>query len=221
MYIKLKYKKNKFINLDKYLIFINNNICIDYKSKIYINNIKSILNKVNYSITIYNIYNNNNYLYYLKNIYFLDLNFKKLKFFPQVKEVNEKKTILNNSLGIISKYFSNKKNYLRSKSSFILSASYIRKMLIYTNIFSLRLNISRIPIYIKDILRIIMSKSNTLYKHPFNKTLVNEKILKSEIQFWYISFINNKSHTKKKLRKKGRLKRKISKKILLLNNILD
>ena len=225
MYLKSKYKKNRFINLDKLTIYkVKNNIIdmynIRWKNCNVFNTINSIL-KSNINKLVYNLYIKNANLYIDNNIFFLDLNFKKFKFFPQIKEIKNNKTILNNSLGIISKYFSKKKNYLRSKSSFLLSASYIRKMLIYTSITKLRLNIFRIPIYIKDIMRVITSKSNSLYKHPFTKALVNEKASKFEIHFWYISFINNKSHVKKKFKKKGRLKRKISKKISLLNNILD
>ena len=225
MHLKSKRRNNRFINLDKLIIYkikssynyIYNTRWKNYSISNIINNmLKSNLNKL-----IYKLYIKNANLYIDNNIFFLDLNFKKLKFFPQMKEIKTSKTILNNSLGIISKYFSKRKNYLRSKSSFLLSASYVRKMLIYTNISKLRLNIFRVPIYIKDIMRVITSKSNSLYKHPFTKALVNEKASKFEIHFEYISFINNKSHGEKKSKKKGRLKRKISKKISLLNNILD
>ena len=57
--------------------------------------------------------------------YILNLNFKKNRFFPQLKDTFFKKTVFNNSLGIISKYFSLRKSYLRGKSSYLLTAAYL------------------------------------------------------------------------------------------------
>ena len=50
---------------------------------------------------------------------------------------------------------------------------------------------------------------------------MNEKEIDLNIKFSFINFINNKSLGPVKKKKKGRLKRKISKKITLYNNILD
>ena len=154
--------------------------------------------------------------------YTLNLNFKRNRFFPQFKDTSFKKTIFNNSLGIISKYFSRRKSYLRGKSSYLLSAAYLRRMLTSLNVNYLHLEITKIPKYLKDIVRIITVNTNVLYKNPFSpRDIVNEKTNPIELRFKYVFFFNNKPYSVVKIKKRGRLKRKISKKVTLLNNILD
>ena len=156
-----------------------------------------------------------------KNIYNLYLNFKKNRFFPYFYMNILKKTIFNNSLGIISKYFSIKKSFLKSKNSYIMSSSYLRRLLIYISPKRLNLNIRKTPKYLKDILTIITTNTNVLYQHPFHNTIINEKEKDISIYFEYINFVNNKALGPIKKKKRGRLKRKISKKVTLYNNVLD
>lgn len=154
--------------------------------------------------------------------YILNLNFKRNRFFPQFKEKESQETIFNNSLGITSKYFSKKKSYLRGKSSYLLSAAYIRRFLVSLGLTKLLLEVVKIPKYFKEIIRVVTSNTNVLYNHPFGKNItVNEKANPIEIGFSYVFFNNNKPYSVVKIKKKGRLKRKISKKVKLLNNILD
>jgi len=155
------------------------------------------------------------------NIYHMFLNFKKNRFFPYFYKGGNKDTIFNNSLGILSKKFSHKKSFLKSKNAYLFSSSYIRRMLIYISTTKLNLNIRKTPKYLKEILRVLTSDSNVIYNHPFHKSVVNEKEKPLTIKFLYINFTNNKSLGPVKKKKKGRLKRKISKKIILYNNVLD
>merc|ERR1712196_454636 len=76
------------------------------------------------------------------NIHTLDLNFARKRFFPQLN--NKQETIFNTSLGITSKYFSKSKKFLKSKSSYLFSASYIRRFLTYLRIEDLTLLIRKI-----------------------------------------------------------------------------
>lgn len=162
------------------------------------------------------IYNNN-------RVYEIALNFKRNRFFPYFRMQTAKSCIFNLSLGILSKNFSLRKSFLRSKSSYLMSSSYIRRMLIYIKPTRLNLNIRRTPKYLKDILSVMMEKSNVLYKHPLKNELVNEKEFTTTdaVSFEYINFISNKALGPIKKKKRGRLKRKISKKVILYNNIID
>ena len=155
------------------------------------------------------------------NIYHMFLNFKKNRFFPYFYKSLNRKTIFNNSLGILSRKFSHKKSFLKSKNAYLFSASYIRRMLIYISTTKLNLNIQKTPKYLKEILRVLMSDTNVIYNHPFQKGVVNEKETLLTIKLLYVNFTNNKSLGPVKKKKKGRLKRKISKKIILYNNVLD
>lgn len=149
------------------------------------------------------------------------LNFKKQRFFPHMYNILYKKTLFNSSLGIFSKNFSNKKSFLRSKASYLMSATFLRRILIYLRLPNIILKIIKIPKFLKDIMFTILSNSNALYTHPYSKNLIIEKNIKTGFTFDLVLFTNNKAYGPVKRKKRGRLKRKISKKLFLYNNILD
>jgi len=155
------------------------------------------------------------------SLHTLDLNYAKKRFFPQLKNTFSQQTLFNNSLGITSKRFSKSKKFLKSKTSYMFSASYIRRLLTYLNIKDMYLVIRKIPTFLKDIIRVILSPTNVLYKNPYLNEVVNEKQLNIQFSFSYVFFFNNKPYGVVKKKKRGRLKRKIMKRVILLNNIID
>merc|ERR1711957_23441 len=177
-----------------------------YNNK-FIDSVKAIVR--NLSINQYN----NRSIYFrinnrISNEYNLMLNFKRNRFFPYFYMNEDKNTIFNNSLGIISKRFSEKKSFLKGKSSYIMSSSYIRRLLLYIRVKRLRLNIIKTPKYLKDLLVTIMTNSNNLYRHPFKEEIVNEKESNPSIYFDYVSFVNNKALGPIKKKKERSFKKK-------------
>ena len=85
------------------------------------------------------------------------------------------------------------------------------------------LKIKGIPLFLKDILVAILNPAKKPYLHPFKvpSQFVEEENLTNNFMFEYVLFTNLKPHSIMKKKKKGRLKRKITKKVALLNNILD
>merc|ERR1711865_337087 len=188
----------------RYLKELKNNIVLSGNiSGQFDKNYFSLINKYN-NRSIYFRINNR-----ISNEYNLMLNFKRNRFFPYFYMNEDKNTIFNNSLGIISKKFSEKKSFLKGKSSYIMSSSYIRRLLLYIRVKRLRLNIIKTPKYLKDLLVTIMTNSNNLYRHPFKEEIVNEKESNPSIYFDYVSFVNNKALGPIKKKKRGRLKRKV------------
>jgi hypothetical protein len=60
------------------------------------------------------------------------------------------------------------------------------------------------------------------YKNPFNEeNFINEKNTINPFKFSFFMFINNKPYGKVKVKKKGRLKRKITKRLTQMNRVLD
>jgi hypothetical protein len=118
--------------------------------------------------------------------------------FPELKVRNT--TIFNSSLGIVCKYFNSKKKFLKSKSSYMMSAKYTEKILRSIPISVVDLIIKRKAVYLKDILNSIMS----------NKLKINN-----------VYFYNLKNYGNVKVKKTGRIKRKIKKKVISQNRIQD
>lgn len=119
------------------------------------------------------------------------------------------------------KYFSKQKSFLKSKTMYLILASFFRKILIFSKFKNLILTISRIPVFLKEIISTINDPVVNIYKNPFHNSLINEKNNLNKFKFSLIMFLNNKSFSKIKLKKKGRLKRKITKKITLSNRLID
>jgi hypothetical protein len=83
--------------------------------------------------------------------------------------------------------------------------------------------IKKTPKYLKEILNNIFNSSINKYNNPFSKKIFikNEFFFLKKIIITKILFISSKSYSLKKNKKIGRVKRKIFKKINIINNIVD
>lgn len=150
----------------------------------------------------------------------LILNFYKKRFFPVIRNI-EGHTYFTSSLGMFSKFFNKGKSFIRSKSSFLVSAAFLRKILVYSGLLDLILLIKKIPVYFNEILNVIHNPAIPFYDHPFHGLSVDESLIFPEFRFNMFIFFNNKSFGRHKVRLRGRLKRKISRRLQRLNRVLD
>ena len=104
---------------------------------------------------------------------------------------------------------------------YLLLAGFLRKVLLFASFRYLTLIVSKVPIFLKEILNTINTPVTNLYQNPFIESITDEKTLINNFQFSLIMFFNNKSFGQMKIKKRGRLKRKITKKITQINRILD
>ena len=126
---------------------------------------KYILNLIGFFI------NNSRFNYKLSKV--LTLNFKRKRFFPLIRDLSGT-TFFNTSLGILSKYLQKGKFFTKKKVVFLLVASLIRKMLLYSSLTDLILIIKRTPMYLQEILSLINNPVSSLYINPFTRKEVNE-----------------------------------------------
>lgn len=160
-----------------------------------------------------------------KNKYFntqktFALNFKRNRFFPTLRTLQGESYIFL-SLGMFIKFFNKSKSFLKSKPMYLILASFFRKILMFGSFKNLILTVSKTPVFLKEIMATLNDPVIAVYKNPFNDIEINEKNYINKFKFSYIMFINNKPFGPLKLKKKGRLKRKITKKIILMNRITD
>ena len=151
----------------------------------------------------------------------LNLNFPRNRFFPNFRTLKgETYTFL--SLGMFSKFFLKNKSFFKTKQMYLILAGFLRKMLLFSSLKFLYLLITNIPTYLKEIMSSINNSVINHYKNPFNEsTFVNEKHTLNPFRFSFIMFLHNKPYGKVKVKKKGRLKRKISKRLFQMNKVLD
>lgn len=94
-------------------------------------------------------------------------------------------------------------------------------MLLYCSLDSLTLIIKRVPMYLQEILSTINNPVSSTYLDPFTKKEVIENRLKKNFRFNNIIFITTKPYGPVKTRNKGRLKRKIAKRLILIGRVTD
>ena len=152
--------------------------------------------------------------------YLLMLNFKRKRFFPLIKS-KKNEVFISLSMGLFSPFFKKGKYFLKSKLVYITTALFLRKVLLFSDFKEMYLLINKIPKYFSEILNTINEPTINLYKNPFTNLIVNEQNLNNNFVFPYIFFTNNKPYGLLKVKQKGRLKRKIEKKIITMNRMLD
>ena len=187
--------KNLIYNLDKYRIL---SLHIPYEI-------------INFKNTNKLLKNNNKVL---------SLNFTRNRFFPVIRTLKGE-SYMSLSLGMFSKFFKKGKFFIKNKLVFLLLASFLRKVILFSSIKKLILFVKKTPLFFKEILSKINEPAPDIYDHPFTKEKVNEKVLKNSFKFTMFIFINNKAYGFLKTKKKGRIKRKIAKRLVLLNRVLD
>lgn len=148
------------------------------------------------------------------------LNFKRNRFFPSIK-VLQGETYVTVSLGLFASFFKKGKFFIKNKSVYLVLASFLRKILMYTQMNELMLFVKRTPVYLQELLATIHNPVINFYKNPFGDDTINESILDIKFYFYYFMFITTKPYGFVKTRKKGRVKRKILKRVISINRLTD
>ena len=152
------------------------------------------------------------------NIYF---NFRSNRFFISV--LNSKGRLYTSlSVGLFLKFFQNKKSLKKNKLFKLLLSKYLRKLLIISNIKNIYLYIKKTPTHIYEICNLLTSPLPKPFFNPLKGISIIESSEKHyNLNIRYIFFTKTKSFTNMKVCRKGRLKRKIQKRILKSNRITD
>jgi len=150
----------------------------------------------------------------------LALNFTRNRFFPTLRTILGE-TYFSLSLGLLSKFLLKGKSFTKSKTVFILLASFLRKVLLFSSFKNLYLFVNKTPLYFKEIMSTINDSVINIYKNPFSNNLVTEKETSNPFSFPVIIFTNNKSYGFMKVKQRGRLKRKIARRLTMINRVLD
>jgi hypothetical protein len=205
-------------------INIENNFTLLKISKLKSSPIKSDFLSFYRSLTPYYWLQDFHYKEYIDNTYIrhkvLLLNFYKKGFFPVLSTLSGR-TYINSSLGMFARFFNKGKSFVRKKFSFLVSASYLRKILVYSSVTDLLLIVKKIPLYFAEIMSTLQTPGIPLYDHPFTGQPVDEMLIFPEFRFRMFLFFNNKNYGVHKTKTRGRLKRKIARRLFKLNNILD
>ena len=106
---------------------------------------------------------------------------------------------------------------------YLTLASFLRKILLFCSFSDIHLLVNRVPKYLNELLRRINEPAVSVYTHPFSSrpTEVVEQGMSSSFFFTSVRFFGNKKYGTVKMRKRGRLKRKIARRLIAINRVLD
>jgi len=99
---------------------------------------------------------------------------------------------------------------------------YVRKLFLILQINKLILTIKNNPIYLFEFLKNLNSPIVHKFFNPYDKTLIEDTVNATfNTKSIYFIFYKNTSYSTLKTKKRGRIKRKISRKLILKNQLID
>ena len=152
----------------------------------------------------------------------LRLYFKLTKLQVNLESLNPKFNLISLTPGTIFAKFFDKKALKNRKQTQTLLVRFLRKVLIFLNLFNLNLIVRGLPNNLLSFFRLL----NTTISYPivnplqtFSTFVDNSRDFK--IRLWLIHFTKTLFFGKLKLKKRGRLKRKVARKIVSNNRLVD
>jgi len=136
----------------------------------------------------------------------------------------QKKILFSLNTGLFIKFFNFRKSLKKSKSSKLLLMRYLRKLLIITKINNFKFYIKQTSSQLPTLLHMLHSPLNHVFTDPLTGEAIDEENKEWKLpvfNFVYIIFLKNKPYGKMKTKNAGRLKRKIQRRLIKLNNIKD
>ena len=126
------------------------------------------------------------------------------------------------SPGLLLKGFDYKKSIKKLQSTKLLLVKFLRKMLLIVKVKNVVLTIKGIPTNLPQYVRTLLTPINHYLVDPTTNTLYDE-ITKKPLGFNFhsIFFLKSLHFNNMKLRKRGRVKRKILRKLVLKNKLSD
>jgi hypothetical protein len=104
----------------------------------------------------------------------------------------------------------------------LLMARYLRKVFLVTGIRRFDVVVKKAPYMLNEILNNILSPLGHSFQNPFNNRIVNEnKVRYPLIYLKLIIFQNNKPYNYMKTSSRGRIKRKILRRVVRYNRMVD
>jgi hypothetical protein len=154
-------------------------------------------------------------------IYHLILTFRKNRIFVNLSDYL-KRNYFFLSTGLFIKYFEKKKLFKRSKVIRTILIKYLRKIFLLVNIPNIFLLIKKTPTFLVDFLNLFSQQIPYKFNEPVtNREINDDDYTKNVTKMLYFVFLNTENFTKNKIKKRGRVKRKISRKLVLRNSIVD
>jgi hypothetical protein len=157
--------------------------------------------------------------------HFIRLRFKAHRLFVVLEDKAKQRTHLFTSTGLFLKYFKQRKALKKSKSLRFLMMRFFRKVLLVLGLKSVGLVTRGIPVHLDSLITTLFKPLSHPFTNPLTGKLINEvsegKKSTQNISINSILFSYPRPNIQQKVRKRGRVKRKIRRKIVRTSNLID
>jgi hypothetical protein len=152
----------------------------------------------------------------------LKLYFRRKSLFVLIHD-RHNRTYASFSTGFFIKFFKKKKTLKKHKLLRVLVGRYLRKLFILAAVKNLRVTIQGVPLYLLEILNSMNRPSTHVFYDPVTEKNISDTAKTGCItaRAVYFFFIKNVPFVIQRSRKKGRIKRKIRRKLIAKNKIID
>ena len=127
------------------------------------------------------------------------------------------------AVGLFLKFFKNKKSFKKNKLIKLLLVKYLRKLLIIAGVRNVYLYVHKKPLFFQELCKTLTTPLVNSFFNPLTSLSVSEstdaKVQPFHIR--YLFFKNTKPYNIMRSNRKGRLKRKIMRRIIRTNRISD
>ena len=156
------------------------------------------------------------------NITNLRFYFKLTTLSLNIESTQPKYNLLSLNPGPIFCKFFEKKHLKNKRQTQTLLMRFLRKVLVFLKLQNFHLIVRGVPFNLKLLLRTLNTPVSHTLRNPFqpDHTFVDSAGT-SQLRIWLIRFVKTTFFGKRKLKKKGRVKRKVARKILAANRLID
>ena len=158
----------------------------------------------------------------LRNVYKLYFTFTSNRLFINLLSFSGK-NYTSLAVGLFLKFFKNKKSFKKNKLIKILLVKYLRKLLIVAGVKNLYFYVHKKPLFFQELCKTLTTPLVNSFINPLTSVSVNESSFSRTQPFSirYLFFKHSKPYNIMRLPRKGRLKRKIMRRIIRTNKISD
>ena len=139
-----------------------------------------------------------------------------------IESTQPKYNLLSLNPGPIFCKFFEKKHLKNKRQTQTLLMRFLRKVLLFLNLQNFHLIVRGIPFNLKLLLKTLSTPVSHTIRNPFRQDHVfADSAGVFQLRIWLIRFVKTTFFGKRKLKKKGRVKRKVARKILTANRLTD
>jgi len=158
-----------------------------------------------------------------KKFYRLFFTFRNRRFFVNLTNFNQSKNYLFLSTGMFIQYFQYKRSLRKNKLLKIIIAKYLRKFFLILQLKYISIHFNSTPLLLQELITNITTPLIKPLKNPLTHKVIDEDhVSSSQPRFLFLFFFFQKSKNFgiHKFKRKGRIKRRILRKLIKMNNVL-